>query len=228
VRILLIEDDSILAENLTALLEQEGFHVDEADRGEDGLELCLAYKYQAIILDLNLPDMRGDELLANLRKRSDHTPVLVLSGESEVESRLKCLRSGADDFVTKPFNMQELTVRLHAIIRRSNGYEANTLTLGNLTLDLASHDVFVDDKRLHLTSKEYEMLELLCLRQGHIVTKENFLNHLYGGMDEPEVKIIDVIICKLRKKIEEANVSSTMIKTVWGRGYRIEEMAKAS
>ena len=227
-RILLIDDDRSLAENLTALLETEGFHVDEADRGEDGLELCQAYEYQAIILDLNLPDMRGDELLTNLRKRNDYTPVLILSGETEVESRLKCLTFGADDYLTKPFHMKELTVRLQALIRRSNGFGVNTLTFGNLTLDLTSHDVFVDDELIHLTSKEYEMLELLCLRQGHIVTKENFLNHLYGGMDEPEVKIIDVFICKLRMKIQNANVSSALIKTVWGRGYRIEDMERVS
>lgn len=172
--------------------------------------------------------MRGDELLTNLRKRNDYTPVLILSGETEVESRLKCLTFGADDYLTKPFHMKELTVRLQALIRRSNGFGVNTLTFGNLTLDLTSHDVFVDDELIHLTSKEYEMLELLCLRQGHIVTKENFLNHLYGGMDEPEVKIIDVFICKLRKKIQNANVSSALIKTVWGRGYRIEDMERVS
>lgn len=217
-RILLVEDDMLLAQSLTDGLEEHGFHVDEADRGEDSLELSDLYEYQVMVLDLGLPDMRGDEILDNLRAKNERLPVLVLSGEADVEARLSCLRSGADDYLTKPFNMEELVARLHALVRHAN----NRLQFGDITLDLTARDVRVGDTRVELTSKEYQMLELLCLRKGSMVSKESFLDHLYGGMDEPEMKIIDVFICKLRKKIETAGAQHALIETVWGRGYRVD------
>ena len=221
-RILLVEDDALLAQTLCEALEDQGFHVDEADRGEDGLELASLYEYEVMILDLGLPDMRGDEVLANLRHQNATLPVLVLSGEAEVESRLACLEAGADDYLIKPFNMQELVARLHALVRRSNGHARNVLQFGNVTLDLTARDVKVGETRVDLTAKEYQMFELLCLRKGNVVSKESFLDHLYGGMDEPEMKIIDVFICKLRKKIEKAGADAPLIETVWGRGYRVD------
>ena len=202
-RILLIEDDVLLAQSLTDALEAEGFQVDEADCGEDGLELAKLYEYQVMILDLGLPDMRGDEVLQNLRQQNTDMPVLILSGDTQVESRLSCLHKGADDYLIKPFNMEELVARLQALVRRANGHAQNVLQFGDLTLNLTARDVSVGDTRVELTSKEYQMFELLCLRKGNVVSKESFLDHLYGGMDEPEMKIIDVFICKLRKKIEK-------------------------
>jgi two-component system cell cycle response regulator CtrA len=148
-------------------------------------------------------------------------PVLILSGDAEVESRLSCLHKGADDYLLKPFHMQELTARLQALVRRANGHSQNILQFGDLTLNLSARDVRVGDTRVDLTAKEYQMFELLCLRKGNVVSKESFLDHLYGGMDEPEMKIIDVFICKLRKKIEKAGAASPLIQTVWGRGYRV-------
>jgi len=221
VRVLLIEDEVWISQSITEALEAEGFHVDEADRGEDGLELADLYEYQVMILDLGLPDMRGDEVLANLRQKNTNMPVLILSGDAEVESRLSCLKSGADDYLIKQFNMQELSARLQALVRRTNGHSQNILQFGDLTLDLSARDVVVGDTRVELTSKEYQMFELLCLRKGNVVSKESFLDHLYGGMDEPEMKIIDVFICKLRKKIEKAGAPAPLIQTVWGRGYRV-------
>ena len=220
-RILLIEDDVLLAQSLTDALEAEGFQVDEADCGEDGLELAKLYEYQVMILDLGLPDMRGDEVLQNLRQQNTDMPVLILSGDTQVESRLSCLHKGADDYLIKPFNMEELVARLQALVRRANGHEQNVLQFGDLTLNLTARDVSVGDTRVELTSKEYQMFELLCLRKGNVVSKESFLDHLYGGMDEPEMKIIDVFICKLRKKIEKSGASTPLIQTVWGRGYRV-------
>ena len=221
-RIMLVEDDMLLAQSLTAPSEDHGFHVDEADRGEDALELTDIYEYQVMILDLGLPDMGGDEVLDNLRAKNEHLPVLILSGEADVEARLSCLRAGADDYLTKPFNMDELVARLHALVRRANGHANNRLQFGDITLDLTARDVRVGNTRVELTSKEYQMLELLYLRKGSVVSKESFLDHLYGGMDEPEMKIIDVFICKLRKKIENAGASHPFIETVWGRGYRVD------
>jgi two-component system cell cycle response regulator CtrA len=220
-RILLIEDDVLLAQSLTDALEAEGFQVDEADCGEDRLELAKLYEYQVMILDLGLPDMRGDEVLQNLRQQNTDMPVLILSGDTQVESRLSCLHKGADDYLIKPFNMEELVARLQALVRRANGHAQNVLQFGDLTLNLTARDVSVGDTRVELTSKEYQMFELLCLRKGNVVSKESFLDHLYGGMDEPEMKIIDVFICKLRKKIEKSGASTPLIQTVWGRGYRV-------
>ena len=221
-RILLVEDDMLLAQSLTDRLEGQGFHVDEADRGEDALELSDLYEYQVMILDLGLPDMRGDEVLDNLRAKNEHLPVLVLSGEADVEARLSCLRTGTDDYLIKPFNMEQLVARLHALVRRASGHANNRLQFGDITLDLTARDVRVGDSRVDLTSKDYQMLELFCLRKGSVVSKESFLDHLYGGMDEPEMKIIDVFICKLRKKIENAGASHPFIESVWGLGYRVD------
>ena len=225
-RILLVEDDMLLAQSLTDRLEGQGFHVDEADRGEDALELSDLYEYQVMVLDLGLPDMRGDEVLDNLRAKNERLPVLVLSGEADVEARLSCLRSGADDYLTKPFNMEELVARLHALVRRANGHGSNVLQFGDIRFDMTARDFKVGEARVALTAKEYAMMELLCLRKGSVVSKESFLDHLYGGMDEPEMKIIDVFICKLRKKFEEAGVDFDPIETVWGRGYRIKTEAE--
>ena len=166
--------------------------------------------------------MRGDEVLENLRQKNTNLPVLILSGESEVEKRLTCLQLGADDYLLKPFNLRELTARLYALARRANGHAQNQLIFGDVTLDLNARDVRVGNTRVDLTAKEYQMFELLCLRKGNVVSKESFLDHLYGGMDEPEMKIIDVFICKLRKKIEAAGAKDEVIQTVWGRGYRVD------
>lgn len=165
-----------------------------------------------MILDLGLPDMSGDKVLDNLRAKNEHLPVLILSGEADVEARLSCLRAGADDYLTKPFNMDELVARLHALVRRANGHANNRLQFGDITLDLTVRDVRVGNTRVELTSKEYQMLELLCLRKGSVVSKESFLDHLYGGMDEPEMKIIDVFICKLRKKSKTPRLRTRLSK----------------
>lgn len=227
-RILLVEDDKNLARDIAFVLEAKSFHVDEADRAEDALHLTSSYNYEAIILDLNLPDMRGDEVLMNLRKKKNLTSVLVMSSENAIEARLSCFEQGADDYLIKPFHARELVARMHALVRRSNGHAESVLKFGDLELNLLSRMVSVGGMPLNLTRKEYEMLELLCLRQGSIVTKEHFLDHLYGGMDEPETKIIDVFICKLRKKMAHSKAAESLIKTVWGRGYRIDKMEAAA
>ncbi len=226
-RILLIDDDMMFTENLSAMLQDEGFQIDSAVNGGDGLAINQSYDFQVIILDLELPDTDGQKLISKMRRRDDQTPIMILSGQDAIERQVECIANGADDFMTKPFHFQELVVRLHALIRRSNGLARNVMNFGDLTLDLAANDVYVKGKRVHLTTKEYQMLELLCLRRGKLVSKEHFLDYLYGGLDEPEMKIIDVFMCKLRKKIESATAGSSLIKTVWGRGYRIDEVAQS-
>ncbi len=222
-RVLLVEDDSSTAKSIELMLKSEGYVVDTTDLGEDGLEIGKIYDYDIIILDLMLPDMDGYDVLKDFRAAKIDTPILILSGLTEMDNKIKGLGFGADDYLTKPFDKRELMARLQAIVRRSQGHSQSTIITGNVTVNLDSRTVDVSGEPLHLTGKEYGIIELLSLRKGSTLTKEMFLNHLYGGMDEPEVKIIDVFICKLRKKIEKINDGESHIETVWGRGYVMRE-----
>jgi two-component system cell cycle response regulator CtrA len=222
-RVLLIEDDSAMARSIELMLRSEGFNVYTTDLGEEGIDLGKLYDYDIIVLDLILPDMSGFEVLKTLRLAKVQTPVLILSGNAIVEAKVKALGFGADDYMTKPFHKDELVARIQAVVRRSKGHSQSVITTGKLTVNLDAKTVEVDGSRVHLTGKEYQMLELLSLRKGTTLTKEMFLNHLYGGMDEPELKIIDVFICKLRKKLAVACNGEHYIETVWGRGYVLRD-----
>ena len=237
-RVLLVEDDQAMAKSITLMLKSENFVVDTTDLGEDGLEIGKIYDYDIIILDLMLPDIDGYEVLRRLRDARVDTPILILSGLSELDNKVKGLGFGADDYLTKPFEKRELVARIQAIVRRSKGHAKSIIKTGKISVNLDDHTVEVDGKPIHLTGKEFGILELLSLRKGTTLTKEMFLNHLYGGMDEPELKIIDVFVCKLRKKLSMACGGENYIETVWGRGYVLrdpvaheaggERMAKAS
>jgi len=222
-RVLLIEDDSATAQSIELMLKSESFNVYTTDLGEEGVDLGKLYDYDIILLDLNLPDMHGYDVLKKLRTAKVSTPVLILSGIGEMDSKVRALGFGADDYVTKPFHRDELVARIHAIVRRSKGHSQSVIRTGKLAVNLDAKTVEVDGSRVHLTGKEYAMLELLSLRKGTTLTKEMFLNHLYGGMDEPELKIIDVFICKLRKKLSLACGGANYIETVWGRGYVLRD-----
>ena len=226
-RVLLVEDDSATARSIELMLRSGGFVVDTSEFGEDGIEVGKLYDYDIILLDLMLPDIDGYEVLRRLRAQKVQTPILILSGLSEMDNKVKGLGFGADDYLTKPFDRRELIARIQAIVRRSKGHAASVLRTGRLTVNLNAHTVEIDSKPVHLTSKEYGILELLSLRKGTTLTKEMFLNHLYGGMDEPEPKIIDVFICKLRKKISKAAGGDNFIETVWGRGYVLRDPTEA-
>ncbi len=217
-RVLLVEDDLTASRGIVAMLKASAMVVDAVDSGEEALELARLYDYDIVILDLMLPDMEGYEVVRRLRAARVETPVLILSGLTRPQAKVKGFGMGADDFITKPFDSQELLARIHAVVRRAKGFSQPTLSVGPLLLNLGSREVSVDGRPVHLTGKEYGILELLTLRKGVVLTKEAFLNHLYGGMDEPEVKIIDVFICKLRKKLATAGADN-LIGTVWGRGY---------
>ncbi|MBB4286515.1 response regulator transcription factor CtrA [Roseospira goensis] len=222
-RVLIIEDDPATAEGLALILRREGWVADTTDLGEDGLEIGKLYDYDIILLDLMLPDMDGLDVIRGLRAARVETPVLILSGIDESSRKVKGLGIGADDYLTKPFDRGELLARIQAIVRRARGHAQPVVRVGRLTINLETRAAEVDDQPLHLTGKEYGILELLAMRRGSTLTKEQFLNHLYGGMDEPELKIIDVFICKLRKKIAKATGQETYVETVWGRGYRLCE-----
>jgi two-component system cell cycle response regulator CtrA len=221
-RVLLVEDDITASRGIALMLRSQGAIVDETDTGEEALELVRHYDYDIMVLDLLLPDMEGYEVVRRMRSSRQETPVLILSGLTRPQAKVKGFGMGADDYITKPFDQAELTARIHAVVRRSKGYSQPLLKIGGLQLNLDSRDVLVDGKQVHLTGKEYAILELLVLRKGMVLTKEAFLNHLYGGIDEPEMKIIDVFICKLRKKLAQAGAGN-LIGTVWGRGYMMRD-----
>jgi two-component system cell cycle response regulator CtrA len=222
-RILLVEDDTATAKSIEMMLRSEGYVCDTTDLGEDGLEIGKLYDYDIILLDLMLPDIDGYEVLRRLRASQVRTPILILSGLAELDAKIKGLGFGADDYLTKPFDKRELIARIQAIVRRSKGHSDSVIRTGKLTVNLDTRTAEVDSQPLHLTGKEYGILELLSLRKGTTLTKEMFLNHLYGGMDEPELKIIDVFICKLRKKLTASCGGENYIHTVWGRGYVLRE-----
>ena len=221
-RVLLVEDDYAISQSIETMLKKEGMIVDTTDLGEDGLEIGKLYDYE-IILDLMLPDMNGYEVLKNLRASKVNTPVLILSGLSEPDKKVKGLGYGADDYLTKPFDKAELLARIQAVVRRSKGHSNSVIRTGDVEVNLDNQTVSVKGKALHLTGKEYGIMELLSLRKGSTLNKDQFLNHLYGGIDEPELKIIDVFICKLRKKLEKASGGKNYIETVWGRGYVLRD-----
>ena len=226
-RFLLVEDDLTAARGITMVLKSGQAVVDHADTGEEALELLRHYEYDLVILDLILPDIEGYEVVRRMRLARNNTPVLVLSGLSRPQARVKALGMGADDVMSKPFDRAELLARMQAVVRRSKGFSQPTLRLGPVQLNLDSRDVLVHGQPVHLTGKEYAILELLVLRKGMVLTKEAFLNHLYGGMDEPEMKIIDVFVCKLRKKLAFAGAGN-VIGTVWGRGYTVRDFNEAA
>ena len=222
-RVLLVEDDPATSRSIELMLTHANLNVYCTDLGEEGIDLAKLYDYDLILLDLNLPDMNGHEVLRQLRLARVETPILILSGSDDSENKLKGFGFGADDYMTKPFHREELVARIHAIIRRSKGHAQSVIRTGEINVNLDAKTVDVNGQMVHLTGKEYQMLELLSLRKGTTLTKEMFLNHLYGGMDEPELKIIDVFICKLRKKLAEATGGQNHIETVWGRGYVLRE-----
>ena len=222
-RILLIEDDPATSKSIELMLGHANFNVYTTDLGEEGIDLAKLYDYDLILLDLVLPDINGHDVLRQLRVARIDTPILILSGETDTENKMRGFGSGADDYLTKPFHREELIARIHAIIRRSKGHSQSIIKTGDIALNLDGKTVEVRGNTVHLTGKEYQMLELLSLRKGTTLTKEMFLNHLYGGMDEPELKIIDVFICKLRKKLSEATGRENHIETVWGRGYVLRD-----
>src|SRR5918995_1218153 len=222
-RLLLIEDDLAVAQSVELMLRAEDFQVETTALGKDGLDLVKVNEYDIVLLDLNLPDMSGYDVLRALRINRVKTPILILSGLNGIDDKVKGLGFGADDYLTKPFHKDELVARIRAVVRRSADPSESVVRFGDLVVKLDQQRAEFGGQDLHLTTKEYQIVELLAIRQGSPITKEMFLNHLYGAMDEPEQKIIDVFICKIRKKLMEASGGRDYIETIWGRGYTLRE-----
>ncbi len=221
-RVLMIEDDVLANRTLVHALKEGGAVVEQVDNGEEALEMIRHYDFDIVVLELTLSDIGGYEVVRRMRAARVDTPVVILSALVRPQARVKAFAIGADDFITKPYDISEMVARMQAVVRRTKGFSQAVLNVGDVQLSLDSRSVTVAGRPVHLTGKEYSILELLVMRKGMVLTKEIFLNHLYGGMDEPEVKIIDVFICKLRKKLAEAGARN-VIGTVWGRGYTVRD-----
>jgi two-component system cell cycle response regulator CtrA len=221
--ILLVEDNPVAAKSIELKLVAEGHNVFTTDLGEDAIELTGLYDYDLVLLDLELSDMSGLDVLRTVRTKKVRTPVIVLTAASDVETKVKALTAGADDFISKPFHKAELAARINAVVRRSRGHAESIIRTGAIALNLDTRTTEVSGVRVHLTPSEYKVLELLSLRKNSVLTKEMCLNHLYNGLREPEVKIIDVFICKLRKKLSAASDGGNQIETVWGGGYMLRD-----
>ncbi len=223
-QILVIEDTPVSAKSIELKLMAEGHNVYMTATGEEGLELAELYDPDLILLDLDLPDMTGVEVIRQLRLNKIKTPVIVLTGTNAVEAKVEVLSAGADDYLTKPFHKAELIARIHAVVRRWRGHSQSIIRFGSIALNLDTRTAEVAGQPIHLTPSEYKVLELLCLRKNTVLTKEMCLNHLYNGMSDPEIKIIDVFVCKLRKKIAAATADGAkQIETVWGGGYMMRD-----
>ena len=221
-KILVIEDEQNISNFISAILTANGYDVLVARNGTIAETMIASHCPDIIILDLGLPDMDGMQILRRVRAWSK-IPIVVVSARSHEQDKVAALDAGADDYLTKPFDKSELLARIQAVVRRSKGHSNSVIRTGNVEVNLDTQTVTVGTKTLHLTGKEYGIMELLSLRKGSTLNKDQFLNHLYGGIDEPELKIIDVFICKLRKKLEKASGGKNYIETVWGRGYVLRD-----
>lgn len=223
-RILQVEDDSIVASGNALLLKSIGAAADTAETGAEALEILRSYEYDIIIVDLHLPDMSGDVLVQKIRARNIDTPVLMLTGFPALDSKIKAFGVGVDDFLAKPVANAELIARVRAIVRRTHGFSHRLLTAGKLVLDLDSGRTTVAGTEVRLTQKERSVLELLLLRRGRAVSKAVIMDHLYGSLDAPVSRTIDVFVCYLRKKLAQVGAAD-LIRTVAGTGYIIEAPA---
>jgi len=218
-RILLVEDETTLREQLAARLKQDGYVVDATDNGDDGLYFGLEYPVDMAIIDLGLPGIPGIEVIRRLRDGGKTFPVLILTARSRWQEKVEGLEVGADDYLTKPFHYEELQARISALIRRSAGHASPMLENGLVKLDTRTQDVFVGDIRLELTAFEYKLLHYLMINAGKVVSKMELTEHLYEEDSDRDSNVIEVFVGRLRKKLDPEN-SLNPIETLRGRGYR--------
>ncbi len=220
-KILIIEDDKPLATTIKLVFKKLNISSDHAATGEEGKDFLASYSYDLILLDVLLPDMTGFEFLKYIREDKITTPVLILSGLNDSKDKIQGLNHGADDYLTKPFNKDELIARVNAIVRRSQGHSQQVITIGDLNIYLENKQISINGTNVAVTKKEYSILETLALKKGKVVSKEQLLDHLYNDLEEePGGKIIDVFVCKLRKKLSKIS-GKNYIHTIWGLGYMI-------
>ena len=222
-RVLMIEDDPFTTEVIRIFLRNDESVCDFTESGEDGFDIAKRGDYDVIILDVGLPDIDGREVLMRLRDAKVKTPVLMLSGQTELKVKLECFERGAADYVEKPFEPKELLARLRAISRRFRGHASPIVEIGELTVNLGNKEVVIGAVSVHVTTRESQLLQCLALFRGSIVKKERLYEYLYEEPDDaPFPKIIDVYLCRLRNKFWQASGRRQQyIQTVWGVGYRL-------
>ncbi len=218
-RLLLVEDEAPLRETLAARLNREGFAVDTAADGEDGLFMGREIPFDAAIIDLGLPKMSGMDLVRQLREENLRFPILILTARAGWQDKVEGLKAGADDYLVKPFHVEELLARINALVRRSAGWSKPTLECGPIALDTTSQTVQVDEQPVDLTSYEYKVLEYLMLHAGELVSKSDLTEHIYEQDFDRDSNVIEVFIGRLRRKLDPDNEHKP-IETVRGRGYR--------
>jgi len=224
-KVLLIEDEYAVSRSIALVLRGEDIYTDVAAHGEEGIDIARHFEYDAIILDLGLPDMNGFEVLRTLRRAQVDTPVIILSGSATVDAKVKALNNGADDYMTKPFSNEELVGRLRALVRRSKGYSDSRITFGQMTLDIVAKTVEAGGRRVPLSGKEYQILELLSLRRGSAVSKETMINHIYSDGEGPDSPTIGLFVFRLRRKLAAASGGEHFIQTVRDQGYLMPRAA---
>ena len=221
--VLLIDRKPSINQGIAFFFKSKGWVVDTAFSGEEGAELARLYDYDLILSDLLLSDITGAEVIKKIRNVGVKTPITIISGSVPVSQKINCFNLGADDFIVRPCDRNELMARIQAIVRRAKGYANSVIKIGQMTVNLDTKIITIAGATLKLTKKEYALLELLALRQNMTVSKEQLLNHLYGAMDEPDIKILDVFLFRIRNKIDKISNGKKYIQTVWGRGYILKE-----
>ena len=219
-RVLVVEDQERIASFIEKGLKEQGFVVDMTQDGDDGYALAMTEPYDAIVLDIMLPGRDGLSILKNLRKKGFTVPVLLLTARSELDERLEGLNLGADDYMTKPFYIEELVARLHTIVRRSAGEPTHLLKVGDLTMDLVHRTVVREEEDIRLTMREFSLLEFLMRSPGRVVSRMQICEHVWNYTFDPDTNLVDVYIQRLRKKADQG-FSEKLIETVRGVGYRI-------
>jgi two-component system OmpR family response regulator len=219
-RILLVEDDVMLAEAIARALTQSGHTVDAARNGEDADHALRTGTYDLVLLDIGLPQLDGYDVLRRLRHRRSGVPVMMLTVRDSLEDRIAGLDLGADDYLTKPFHLSELEARVRALIRRAHGSASAELVHGPLKLDMAGRRLYCNGQPVDLSAREIAVIELLLLKEGKVVTKQQIIDHLYGWEDASASNSIEVFVYRLRRKLEDSGVG---IRTVRGMGYLIEK-----
>ena len=218
-RLLVIEDDATLRESLAAKLVDGGFAVEQAGDGKEGLYFALEYPIDLAIVDLGLPEMSGLDIIRELRDRGKTYPILILTARDRWEDKVDGLEAGADDYVVKPFHVEEVTARVNALLRRSGGWASSIMKAGPVTLDMSRQELIVNDAGIELTSFEYKIIEYLMVRAGQVVSKTELTERLYDQDFERDSNVIEVFIGRLRKKMDPDNTIKP-IETLRGRGYR--------